>query len=384
MSDKMPVTLACGGDVSLGRGIADAIRRQGAEWVFDLLAPTVASADLMTFNWESPVLPTGTDPPEKGLVVPEELIAGVTDALPPLAVTMANNHVLDAGVAGIPATRRRLDGLGVAHFGAGETEEEGRALHVVEVKGLRIGFLGRAEDCPQLSGRCAPGPALIRMPQLIGDVRAGAERCDCLVVHLHQGVEFVDWPGPHFVWLCRELIRVGARLVIGNHPHVPQGHERHAAGHIFYSLGDLVFDVANSDYLSQGSPWTSRSVVALLPVGPHEVGEPILLPHRIDTAGRPIPLDGAEATEVLDHVAAISADLADEAAMQRHWRDTALRYLGINIRWAKDGLDENGLPTEEMLRSFFSRLALDENRAWARELFGDAEWVRNIHRPPWT
>jgi len=384
MSDKTPVTLACGGDVSLGRGVADAIRKHGTEWVFGPLAPTVAAADLMTFNWESPLLPTGQDQPENGLVAPEELIAGLTDPLPPLAVTVANNHVFDAGVGGIAATRRRLDEVGVAHFGSGETEQDGRALRVVDVKGLRIGFLGRAEDCPQLSSRCAPGPALIRMPQLIEDVRAAAERCDCLVVHLHQGVEFVDWPGPHFVRLCRELIRAGARLVIGNHPHVPQGHERHAAGHIFYSLGDLVFDVANSDYLSQGSAWTSRSVVALVPVGPDSVGEPTLLPHRIDDAGRPVPLDGAEATEVLDHLAAISADLDDEAAMQRHWRDTALRYLGINIRWAQNSLDENGLPTEKMLRSFFSRLALDENRAWVRELFGDAEWVRNILRPPWT
>jgi len=365
------VLLACGGDVSLGRGVADpAVRAAGAH--------------LVTFNWESPLLPPGQEHAEKALVLPDAPLGALFAALPPAAVTLANNHLFDAGVAGIAATRRRLDEAGVAHFGAGETEHDARSLRTVESGGLRIGFLGRAEDCAQLHARTFPGPSLIRCPQLLDDVRSAAARCDALVVHLHHGVEFVDWPAPHFVRLCRQLVDAGARVVVANHPHVPQGHEPRRSGRIFYCLGNLVFDVANHPYLRDGSPWTARSVLAVLPVARDAAGEPTFIPYEIDPAGRPVPLDGADATHVLDHVAAISADLADDAAMQRHWRSTALRYLGINIRWAKDGLDESGLPTEDMARDFFARLALDENRPWVRELFGDADWPRKILAPPWT
>jgi hypothetical protein len=69
--------------------------------------------------------------------------------------------------------------------------------------------------------------------------------------------------------------------------------------------------------------------------------------------------------------------------MQRHWRETALRYLGIYLNWARGDLDEEGRATEETVK-FFERLAMDESRMWVRELFGGADWVRRIARPPWT
>jgi poly-gamma-glutamate synthesis protein (capsule biosynthesis protein) len=383
MSKKRPVLLACGGDVCLAGCVSEGIRRHGPGWVFEKLAPRLASADLMTFNWESPVLPARRKPPEKGLVVPERLVRGVTAALPRLAVSLANNHLFDAGDGGVAATQRRLDLLGIEHFGAGETEREAAALGVVEVNGARIGFLARAEDCPQLRRGRFPGPALIRYPGLVREVGSAARECDWLVVHLHHGVEFVDWPAPHFLRLCRELVAAGADLVLGGHPHVPQGHEACGRGHIFYCLGNLVFEVGRRGYQDRGSPWTRRSAVALVPLGPDAVGEPTFVPYRLYRDGRPAPLGSRTARPVLDHLAAVSADLADPDAMQRHWRDTALRYLGIYLDWAAGTIDERGHATEETVR-FFDRLAMNESRMFVRELFGDAAWPRKIGLLPWT
>jgi hypothetical protein len=69
--------------------------------------------------------------------------------------------------------------------------------------------------------------------------------------------------------------------------------------------------------------------------------------------------------------------------MKRHWRDTALRYLGIYPGWFRDSCAEGPRATEETVKSF-RRLAMNESRMWVRELFGDAEWVGKILRPPWT
>ncbi|MFO7899659.1 MAG: CapA family protein [Planctomycetota bacterium] len=383
MAAHRPVRLAIGGDVSLAGRAADEIAARGGAWLLAELAPRLDRADLMTFNWESPVLPAGREPPEKGLVVPEDRVAGVVDPLPPVAVTVANNHVFDAGAEGVAATARTLDELGVAHVGAGATEAEAAALRTVTVRGVRVGFLGRAEDCPQLADVGFPGPAMIAYPRIVEDVRDAAAQCDALVVHLHHGVEFVDWPAPHFVALCRELIDAGAAVVVGGHPHVPQGHESHGAGHVFYCLGNLAFEITDGGYQNAGSPWTTRSAVALVPLDAAGAGEPEFVPYHIEPAGRPAPAIGPEAREILEHLDAVSADLADDDAIQHHWRDTARRYLGIYINWARGTLDENDWATDDTL-CFFRRLPMNESRAFVQELFADADWPRRLSRPPWT
>jgi hypothetical protein len=382
MTDGPRVMLAIGGDVSLSRGVPTDEPRQGPGWLFAGIAPALAKADLLTFNWESPVLPEGQKPPEKGLVVPTEMALGAMVGIPPCAVTLANNHALDAGADGVRSTLSSLTQAGALSFGAGETQAEAEALRTVDVNGLRIGFLGRAEECPQLADKGFPGPALIRYPDIVLDVQAAAAACDCLIVHLHHGIEFVDWPAPHFVNLCHELAEAGARVVVGGHSHVPQGHEPRGRGHIFYCLGNLAFHIRKNGYLDRGSPWTRKSVLALIPIDRESTGEPLFVPYRIDAMGRPRPLAGEAAVAVQDHLASVSADLADDTAMHRHWRDSAMRYLGIYLDWASGTRDERGFATEETLR-FFDRLAMNESRMWVRELFGQADWVRRMMAPPW-
>ncbi|HYL81372.1 MAG TPA: CapA family protein, partial [Candidatus Acidoferrum sp.] len=313
------VVIAAGGDISLAGVVTEGLQRFGAGWVFKRLAPALRAADLFTANLESPLLPNGIEPAARRHAVPGELLDAFFNArLPPMAFTLANNHAFDAGRAGVLRTQRKLGKIGITHFGAGRDGTAAREPRFVDVKGLRIGFLGRTEDSPQVNDKGFPGPGLIRYPQLLRDVRGAAGRCDALIVHLHQGLEFVDWPGPHMVRLCRELVAAGARIVIGNHPHVPQGWEfvfrgprpavaggsaprgrlssgeahrtpRTPKGIIFYSLGNLVFDVARNPYVRQGSPWTNRSVVAMIPLSRSGIGEPTFIPYRIGRAGRPIP-----------------------------------------------------------------------------------------------
>jgi len=376
------IVLAAGGDVSLAGTATEQMRRHGGAFPFGAMADVLGTADLFTANFESPILAEGKEPPKKGLVVPEGLLADFR--LPvPTAFNMANNHVFDAGEDGIAFTRQRLEALGFAPFGAGADAETARQMRVVEVKGLRVGFLGRTEDCPQLKSRTAPGPALINRQRLVGDVSAAREsgEVDVLVVHVHQGVEFVDWPAPRLVALARSLIEAGADLVLCHHPHVPQGWERYRERLIFYSLGNLGFDVAGSAYLREGSPWTNRSFLALIPIAPGEVGEPTLVPYRIGELGRPTPLAGIEADDLLDHVAEISKALADPQALERHWRDTCVRYLGINIRWAVGASKSD--TTDELLDTFFARFGYDENRGWIRDLLGRLDWVKRLSVEPW-
>jgi hypothetical protein len=69
---------------------------------------------------------------------------------------------------------------------------------------------------------------------------AKAAKHDLVVVLLHWGKEYADDPGGWRRVLARRLIDAGAHLVIGHHPHVLQGIERHRGGLIAYSLGNFL------------------------------------------------------------------------------------------------------------------------------------------------
>ena len=62
-----------------------------------------------------------------------------------------------------------------------------------------------------------------------------------MVVYTHWGEEYV--PATDFEKrLAHNLIDGGAEIVIGSHPHVVQEHEVYNGKHIYYSLGNLIFD----------------------------------------------------------------------------------------------------------------------------------------------
>jgi poly-gamma-glutamate synthesis protein (capsule biosynthesis protein) len=78
---------------------------------------------------------------------------------------------------------------------------------------------------------------------LLAAVRRSQAQADYVMVALHTGIEFACYPEPFLVRLARRLIDAGAAVVLGHHPHVPQGIERYGRGLIAYSLGDFLFDL---------------------------------------------------------------------------------------------------------------------------------------------
>ncbi len=67
---------------------------------------------------------------------------------------------------------------------------------------------------------------------------------DYKIAYIHWGVEFINHPSVEQVRLAHWLIDVGYDLVIGMHPHILQGFEVYKGKHIFYSLGNFVFNMA--------------------------------------------------------------------------------------------------------------------------------------------
>ena len=69
------------------------------------------------------------------------------------------------------------------------------------------------------------------------------ERCDIVMVSLHWGDEFIDYPSPCQIELAHKIIDVGVNVIIGHHSHTMQGIEHYKNGLIAYSLGSFIKDL---------------------------------------------------------------------------------------------------------------------------------------------
>jgi len=225
--------------------------------VSEELKRLIQSCDLKVINFEVPLKPEVTMPPQKR----ERFFQNddVPDFLRDLGFnlfTIANNHTFDWGEAGF---RKTKSALGDAAFGAG-TYEDAYKPKVVEVNGLKIGFLGLSfaaytgvfDDVLKRNGF---GCAYINDLKVNHVITEAKEEVDYLFILPHNGIEYIDIPMPETIVRYRDFIDYGADGVIASHPHCPQGWEEYKGKPIFYSLGNFLFNSKEGyDYRATNRP----------------------------------------------------------------------------------------------------------------------------------
>ena len=152
------------------------------------------------------------------------------DAIPETAgiISLVNNHIWDSG-----SPQRLVEELkrrGKAVIGPANP-----SMTCTTLDGMSVNFYSAYFSLPRLrvSFNGSLADALERML-----LESKAERN---IVNLHWGYEHTDVPAPFQRDLARRLVDAGACLIIGHHPHVPQGWEVYRDATIFYSLGNFNF-----------------------------------------------------------------------------------------------------------------------------------------------
>lgn len=87
-----------------------------------------------------------------------------------------------------------------------------------------------------------PGVQKFDADELVNTVSSLRDQVDIIVVSLHWGTEYSDYPEVYQKETAHRLVDAGAKLVIGHHPHCLQGVEMYNGSFIAYSLGNFVFD----------------------------------------------------------------------------------------------------------------------------------------------
>ncbi|PVA09241.1 hypothetical protein DC366_15190 [Pelagivirga sediminicola] len=170
------------------------------------------------------------------------------------AVTLANNHMLDCGTAGLTETQTMLHGAGIASFGAGEDETAAARpfIHRFAMNGAERtlvvfgGFERRARYDHEYNWYA--GPRIAGIGKLDADRIAAqiASLRDTLpnptfVVFPHWGVDYAGVTQKQRD-MAAALAAAGADLIIGHGAHIVQDAEMIDGCAVLYNIGNFVWN----------------------------------------------------------------------------------------------------------------------------------------------
>lgn len=179
---------------------------------------------------------------------------GCVSAAAPDVCVLANNHVLDFGVAGLVETLEVLSAGGLGFAGAGHDIDEARRPAVVPLAGggrLLVLACAMASSGVPASWAAAgdqPGVAFLADPSLaaadevVDRVRQHVRPGDLVVVSVHWGSNWGDEIAQEQVRFAHALIDGGVDVVHGHSSHHPRPIEVYRDRLILYGCGDLIND----------------------------------------------------------------------------------------------------------------------------------------------
>lgn len=143
------------------------------------------------------------------------------------SLSLANNHTLNFGQAGLTSTREILRDANLRYFG--DPNNFGGRSIIHRLNGTRVALVGYHGLVPGLDG-------------VIREIKIVHARADVVIVFPHWGAEYQLGFQPRLQREARMLIDAGADMVLGGHPHVVEPMEIYKGKFIAYSLGNFLFD----------------------------------------------------------------------------------------------------------------------------------------------
>lgn len=243
---ELPFTVIAVGDVLLGGRSTPIIAGHGADHLFSAVAPLLRRASVVLGNLEGPFA-------ERAARTPRNHSYRVRpDLAPALAragfnvMTLANNHLMDCGRAGVIETLQAMHSAGIAVVGAGVNRAAAHRPAIVRAGALLVGVLGYYWNRRTAATSRLPGSAMDPPEALHADIATLRKVVDRVLVTFHWGVPYERDPSEADRDKARLAIALGADAVIGHHPHVIQPFEVYRGCPIFYSVGNFAFGSGNS------------------------------------------------------------------------------------------------------------------------------------------
>jgi len=218
--------------------------------------------DEFVFNLETPLSCKGTIAKNKVNICQEKSYILETFHKKPLAVSLANNHVMDFGEEAFTKTKETLDTLNIPYFGAGLSTENFNNPSIIEFEGKKIALFGYScsTTSPVFGNSKQSGSAILELNKIIVDINSIRDEVDFIIIQPHWGIQEIPFPRYSDREIAHKLIDSGADLIIGHHAHVIQSHEIYKDKHIFYGLGNFIFPDLDIPTQYDGEKFTARRI----------------------------------------------------------------------------------------------------------------------------
>lgn len=268
--EKVPLTIGLAGDIMwvrkgdenmISAGLREKMQKSDF-WIGNLESPIVEENKVKSF-WPDYIRYGSSAKILKAFRHGNRNLLGI--------VSLANNHIPDAGERGIVKTMDALNEEGILFSGTDNN-------FCMKVSGgIKIGFYALTYGTNTTTGKSVHSINILdHSSQCLNSIKEIFRQMDeagvgLKVLSLHWGHEFEFIPSPAQRELARELIRLGADVILGHHPHVIQpievlflgGYEKSLDFHvsheycmesstprkalIIYSAGNFITDMVTKD-----------------------------------------------------------------------------------------------------------------------------------------
>ncbi|TGK05345.1 CapA family protein [Leptospira langatensis] len=346
--DPEVVKVLLGGDVMFNWGIRDTIKAKGELAPVKGLKDLFAGADLKILNLETPVVSEKNWDTGKAYVFQaKEADLETMSFLGVDLVSLGNNHAMDHGPEGLEETLKFLSDRKISYIGAGKNLESAFKPWTWEGKDTNLRIYSATNVAEGRSHYASTSPGVMPLDadqwvkkfqmenQILNSVKNGpkflkkglngkkskalpSSQNQFRILSLHWGVEYSPFPTLDQRKIAKTIADSGVNIIIGHHPHIPQGIERIGNSLIFYSLGNLIFGSRNA--------YLNHNIIVILHIKKSKLIQVELVPifgkfQNEDHLVR--PLEGKEAENFLNEIAVLSQDLGTKIRIEgnRGWID---------------------------------------------------------------
>jgi poly-gamma-glutamate capsule biosynthesis protein CapA/YwtB (metallophosphatase superfamily) len=320
------------GDIMLSGAVAQRYPNGvGAQRIFAEVVSILKSGDIVFGNLETPLC---SPPSDRRLFSADPGMAEVLVKGGFTILSLANNHILEYGPDGLRESMARLQEHGIAILGAGASREEAGRPVVLEAHGLRVAFIGLGRTLQNQPDADVPGFVEWEESRAVEMVRNARGRADVVVVSLHIGFMWIDYPKPAFKEAADRLIASGADVVLMHHAHVLQGYHAAAGRLIIYNLGNFVADIHEGETGVTPVPDLQRqSAIFRIDLDRGGVARVEAVPIIADDEFCVRPAPDTVARSILDRLERISIAIGDGSYRDGFNRQRASLTTGNTLAW---------------------------------------------------
>ena len=153
-------------------------------------------------------------------------------------VSLANNHIYDYGQSALENTIDELNKYEIEQIGGGINFNSAYTTKIIDKNGVKIGVIAGCENefgC--LYEKKNRGGYAWLLHYIIEDnIRDLKQKVDSVVLIAHAGVEDIDFPIKEWREIYKRFCDIGVDVIIGHHPHVPQGYEKYKLTRMFLTV----------------------------------------------------------------------------------------------------------------------------------------------------